>query len=103
MPSEWAMDNHYQKLAWDSRLRRRSQRSQRRSGLNTTETVPLPVTGLPFMVAGLNRHSFTASSADPRSTGEPSTAFTEITFPAVSTTIATWTVPAKFILRAKSG
>ena len=59
------------------------------SGLNTTETVPLPVTGAPFIVAGLNRHCFTANSADPRNTVAPSTALAEITLPVVSTTIAT--------------
>ena len=37
--------------------------------IEPTETVPLPITCLPFIVEGLNRHCFTANSADPRSTG----------------------------------
>ena len=54
-------------------------------------------------MAGLNRHCFTANSADPRNTVAPSTAFAEITLPVVSTTIATRTVPVTFILSPTLG
>lgn len=78
-------------------------RGYRRPGLKTTETVPFPATGLPLIEAGLNRHCFTANSAEPRSNGGPLKAFAEVTLPAVSTTIATWTVPSTFIFLAISG
>ena len=97
------MESYIQSSLATTESEGRSRRGQRLSGLNTIDTVPLPVTGLPFIVEGLKRHCFTASSADPRSIGDPSTALAEITLPVVSTTIATWTVPVTFIFRANSG